>query len=116
MNQSQIVAELEQEAQRLEAEIAELEEQDPSKDEFRDINNTDDDDAQESEAFSRIQARIDASRAHQVKVNKALEKVKAGTYGKCERCGKDIAPARLEAMPWATYDVECEEIIESGRR
>ena len=100
---------------RLLAEIQELEALDPTQDDFRDVNNTDDDDAAEAEDHSRIQARLDAASTQLEQVNKALEKVEAGTYGKCERCGKDIPEARLEAKPFAIYDVACEEIIESGR-
>jgi RNA polymerase-binding transcription factor DksA len=37
----------------------------------------------------------------------ALRKIDEGTYGSCERCGKPIAPARLEAIPSATTCVEC---------
>jgi DnaK suppressor protein len=40
-------------------------------------------------------------------VDAALEKVEAGTYGRCERCGKDIEPARLEFRPTSRYCVDC---------
>jgi RNA polymerase-binding transcription factor DksA len=36
----------------------------------------------------------------------ALDRLDAGTYGKCEICGKPIAEGRLEAMPAARYCVE----------
>lgn len=100
---------------RLLADIAELEASDPSKDAFRDINNTDDDDAAESEDHARIHARIEASQDQLKDIKKALAKLEDGSYGKCQRCGKAIAEARLEAKPWAIYDIECEEIVESGR-
>ena len=45
-------------------------------------------------------------------VNEALERMDNGTYGTCQRCGKDINPERLEAFPWVRYDVECQAIIE----
>jgi RNA polymerase-binding transcription factor DksA len=32
-------------------------------------------------------------------VGRALDKMDAGTYGLCERCGQPIGEARLEAMP-----------------
>ena len=32
------------------------------------------------------------------KVNHALDQIKDGSYGKCERCGKDIEEERLEAI------------------
>ena len=36
-------------------------------------------------------------------VDEALAKLDAGTYGKCEVCGEEIAEARLEAMPSARF-------------
>ena len=33
------------------------------------------------------------------RIDRALAKLKEGTYGCCDVCGKPIAPARLEAMP-----------------
>ncbi len=40
-------------------------------------------------------------------VEDALVKFEAGTYGKCESCGQDIAPARLEAAPAARLCINC---------
>ncbi len=37
----------------------------------------------------------------------ALQKIKNGTYGKCESCGKQIEIGRLLAMPTAQYCVSC---------
>ena len=39
----------------------------------------------------------------------ALEKIEAGTYGKCENCGQDIPAERLEAVPAATLCVACKQ-------
>lgn len=36
-------------------------------------------------------------------VGRALDKLDAGTYGRCEVCGEAIAADRLEAMPAARY-------------
>jgi DnaK suppressor protein len=44
-------------------------------------------------------------------VLRALEKLDEGTYGTCDVCGEPIAPARLEALPWA---VRC--VQDAGRR
>jgi DnaK suppressor protein len=41
------------------------------------------------------------------KVNRALEKVQAGTYGTCESCGKAIPVERLDVLPYSTLCVEC---------
>ena len=40
-------------------------------------------------------------------VDAALGKLDAGTFGQCERCGQEIAPARLEAKPAARLCIEC---------
>ena len=39
-------------------------------------------------------------------VKAALARLEAGTYGVCERCGRPIEPARLEAMPAARFCIE----------
>jgi DnaK suppressor protein len=44
----------------------------------------------------------------------ALKKIDAGTYGTCERCGKPISAARLEAIPYTPYCIEDAEWL-SGR-
>jgi RNA polymerase-binding transcription factor DksA len=36
-------------------------------------------------------------------VERALDKMASGDYGRCETCGEEIAEARLEAMPAARY-------------
>jgi DnaK suppressor protein len=45
-------------------------------------------------------------------IEHALEKVESGEFGKCERCGQEIATGRLEALPFARYCVECQEIVD----
>lgn len=40
-------------------------------------------------------------------VEHALQKFDQGTYGLCDRCGKPIDPARLEALPQATLCLDC---------
>jgi RNA polymerase-binding protein DksA len=40
-------------------------------------------------------------------IDNALEKIDAGTYGICERCGSPIGEDRLEAMPAARLCIEC---------
>ena len=45
-------------------------------------------------------------------VEAALEKVRNGTYGKCEGCGEDIPLIRLQALPYATYCIACQQELE----
>lgn len=40
-------------------------------------------------------------------VDRALERIVAGTYGECVRCGGQIGPARLEARPEAALCIDC---------
>src|SRR2546428_1535579 len=37
----------------------------------------------------------------------ALDRLDAGEYGECERCGEEIGAARLKALPTATLCIEC---------
>lgn len=41
------------------------------------------------------------------KVERALDRMERGVYGNCESCGKPVPVARLEALPYATLDVDC---------
>ena len=45
-------------------------------------------------------------------IDEALKRIDLGTYGKCEMSGKPIAHARLEAIPFARYTVECQSQLE----
>ena len=40
-------------------------------------------------------------------IKKALSRIAKGTYGKCEKCSKQIEIARLLAMPTAQYCLSC---------
>ena len=42
-----------------------------------------------------------------VDIGSALEKIKKGIYGKCEKCGKEISEERLKAYPEAKTCNEC---------
>ncbi|HEU5130307.1 MAG TPA: TraR/DksA family transcriptional regulator [Glycomyces sp.] len=45
-------------------------------------------------------------------VSHALDRVDAGDYGICEKCGKPIPAARLAAFPSATLCVSCKQLEE----
>jgi RNA polymerase-binding transcription factor DksA len=40
-------------------------------------------------------------------IDLAIEKIRSGTYGVCDRCGKDIPKERLKALPYAALCVTC---------
>jgi len=45
-------------------------------------------------------------------IDEALKRIELGTYGKCEMSGKPISRARLEAIPFARFTVECQSQLE----
>lgn len=47
-----------------------------------------------------------------IAIEEVLKKIKDGTYGICEECGKEINKARLKAMPFAKLCVSCKSRIE----
>ena len=51
-------------------------------------------------------ALVNELRLRLSEVERALQRIEDGRYGFCERCGKPIAPARLEAMPAVTTCIE----------
>jgi DnaK suppressor protein len=47
-------------------------------------------------------------------IDQALLRMDEGSYGICARCGKEIPERRLDALPTARYDAECQSIIEQS--
>jgi len=45
-------------------------------------------------------------------IDQALKRIELGTYGKCEMSGKPIPHARLEAIPFARFTVQCQSQLE----
>ena len=67
-----------------------------------------------TEAFEKVKdlALRDNLRDLLAKVEDALKKIEKGTYGECDRCGREISSGRLNAVPWALYCVDCQDAIE----
>lgn len=63
-------------------------------------------------------AKEEALKAREVLIQRlkvlarAEEKIRDGTYGLCESCGKAIPPARLQILPEALLCVRCAEQAE----
>lgn len=49
-------------------------------------------------------------------IEEALKRIELGSYGVCELSGKPISHARLEAIPFARYTVECQSQLEKQRK
>src|SRR5580704_6146912 len=49
-------------------------------------------------------------------IDQALKRIEVGTYGVCEMSGKAIPRARLEAIPFARFTVECQSQLEKQNK
>jgi DnaK suppressor protein len=88
--------ELLQERARVQAAIANLRENHPGglRDEVEELKAGSDDALEENS--EQVLAEVDA----------ALKRIDEGSYGSCAVCGKEIAPERLEARPWASLCID----------
>jgi len=56
----------------------------------------------------------DMERQQLVRVEAALKAIDDGSYGACDECGEDIEIKRLQAVPWATFCLSCQELADRG--
>jgi DnaK suppressor protein len=55
-------------------------------------------------------------------VQAALDRIEDGSYGICLSCEDEIPPQRLEAVPWTSYCIQCQQTFDqqqaerTGRR
>ncbi len=63
-------------------------------------------------ALSLLSAEQDAL----YEIEEALKRIETGTYGVCEMSNKLIPHARLEAIPFARFTVECQQQLEKENR
>lgn len=47
-------------------------------------------------------------------VDEALQRISSGGFGVCVECGQELNKKRLEAVPWASHCIACQEKIEKG--
>lgn len=57
------------------------------------------------ERLSQVAAHDRLGAVH-AEVLRALARLDAGTYGRCDVCGEPIAASRLEARPWSTRCIQ----------
>jgi DnaK suppressor protein len=50
------------------------------------------------------------------KVRAALERIDEGTFGTCFECDEEISHKRLQAVPWATLCIACQERADRSPR
>jgi len=49
-------------------------------------------------------------------IEQALQRITDGSYGRCQTCGSSINPERLEALPYATQCIRCQQQAERHGR
>jgi DnaK suppressor protein len=71
----------------------------------------------QKDRITRLTSRLKERDRHKIReIDAALARVAAGAYGKCERCGNDIAVERLRALPTATLCINCASVREGRER
>ena len=56
----------------------------------------------------------DNERLTLLQIENALRRMDDGVYGRCTNCGQSIHILRLEAVPWARFCIDCQELAEKG--
>ncbi len=113
---------LEQERDRLMAELETMEEHAPEVEEQvgMDIGGGYDEDLADvaSSTFEREKSvALESSVQHTLtQVEEALQRIEDRTYGRCLRCGNPIDFARLKVLPYATLCIRCKELEEKSSR
>ncbi|MEZ5319098.1 MAG: TraR/DksA C4-type zinc finger protein [Vicinamibacterales bacterium] len=75
--------------------------------------NVDEYEASEMEVQSTIEAALVQLQAEALaRVADALRRLDAGLYGRCATCGREIASARLRALPFAVRCRQCQDDFE----
>lgn len=80
-------------------------------------DNPDEEDLADYVAHQGLQSSLDQfSQAVLDRINRALDRLKAGTYGACVGCSLEIPPERLLALPYAEMCVACQSESEKKSR
>ena len=56
----------------------------------------------------------DNERETLLQIEEALRRIDSGAFGSCTSCSKPIGELRLNAIPWARYCIDCQELEEKG--
>ena len=72
------------------------------------------DDAWEAEVHAKAVATKNSLLNLSVKIKESLQRLRMGTYGTCEKCGKDIEIERLQAFPAAAVCAVCVALVGSS--
>jgi DnaK suppressor protein len=102
------------EEKRLKDELAEFSKQNPKNTEdfdakFPNMGDKEDENAEEVATYSTNLTLERTLEANLRDVEKALERIKKGTYGICKYCNKEITEKRLRARPASSSCIECKK-------
>ncbi len=62
-----------------------------------------------------VMLAVSENESRQLKlIDEALLRIEDEEYGLCQNCEKAILVKRLEAIPWARYCLDCQELLEQG--
>ena len=56
----------------------------------------------------------DVERNMLLQIDDALDRIEEGVYGACVNCRTAMTEKRLNAVPWAPYCLDCQELSEKG--
>ena len=106
---------LEQERASLQSDIEALAAENQAQQDDYGVGNHVADDATEVFTRERNLALRNNAQDLLVQVETALQRLETGSYGICARCGNEIAPERLDALPYAIYCITCQSQVEHER-
>ncbi len=86
-----------------------LAQQNPNVD-FGDDVDAGDEEADEAEAFATVLGISQVEKEHLLDVEHALDKIRKGTYGKCEHCGAAISHEVLAVEPASRLCKSCKAL------
>jgi len=108
-------ARLEQDRQSLYSDIEALEIDNQAQQDDYGVGNHVADDATEVFTRERNLELLGNAQDLLAQIHAAIERIDQGRYGICVRCGQPIAPDRLEALPYASYCITCQALVEHER-
>lgn len=56
----------------------------------------------------------DGERNLLMSIEEAFNRMREGTYGSCTNCSAVIGEKRLQAVPWTSFCIDCQELQEKG--
>lgn len=74
---------------------------------FPNEGNSVDENAREITEFERMKIIKDNLQKRLNDIYAAIQKIKKGEYGKCEKCSSDVGSTRLKALPVARFCMDC---------